>query len=422
MRERPPNANNSAAGDDGIFTLPIERALRAATIPRDGPFGRRSRGSLIAPRVRISGAWRSAAVAAAMVVATTTTGWSQCAALCPPNNPPPPPVSATSSAIGASANYALFGLGTQYLHLLGGMGGPSWQSSLFGTGPNPGGGGAPAAPATPTWRAWGEVYGQASSTGAQQQANFPGDSRRTYGGVAGIAMNVTPAATVGLSVDQSRTAIDIVGLPQHASLDLTQIGINGAYEFGAWTVSAAGVGGFARVDSNRDTLSGPATAAYDAHIWGAIAEAAYYVPLGSARVVPKFGVDWTQSHTDAYAEMGGIDAVSVPAATADRTRIFGGAEIGNTFVTSTTVVDLSGYARVVDILSQHVPNVTVSAVSGPATPITVFGVTESKYGVDTGASVSVRLSPIARLYAIYDGRFRDGFESHTGTVGVELRW
>jgi hypothetical protein len=407
---------------DGIFTLAIERALRALTIAR----GRSDCGRLTARLTRIAGGTsvlRRAVVAAAVLVATTTAGWAQgcITAFCPPNQPPP--VSATSAAIGAASNYALFGLGTRYLQLLGGMGGPSWQSSMFGTGPNPGGGGAPAAPAGPTWRAWGELYGQVSHTGAQQQANFPGDSRHTYGGVAGIAMNVTPSATLGLSVDQSKTHIDIVGLPQHASFDLTQVGVNGAYELGAWTVSAAGVGGFARVDSLRnDTLSGAATAAYDAHVWGAIGEAAYYVPLGSARVVPKFGADWTKTHTDAYAEVGGIDAVSVPAATADRTRIFAGAEIGNTWVGSAAVVDLSAYARAVDILSQHVPNVTVSAVSGPATPITVFGVTESKYGADTGASVSLRLSPLARLYAVYDGRFRNGFESHTGTLGLELRW
>ncbi len=369
---------------------------------------------------RVDGAWRIAAIAAAMVVATTTTVWAQCSALCGP--PTPTQVTNTSAAIGLSSNYALFGLGTNYLQLLGNQGGPSWQSSLFGTGPNPGGGGAPAPPAQPKYRAWSELYGQASQTGAQAAANFPGDSRRTYGGVAGLAMNVTPSATLGLSVDQSRTRIDITGLPQHATLDLTQIGVNGAYELGAWTVSAAGIGGFARVDSDRDTPSGPATAAYDASLWGAIAEADYYVALGSVRVVPKFGADWTQTHTDAYAETGGVDAVSVPAARADRTRIFAGAEVGNTWVTSSTVFDLSGYAKVVDILSQHVPDLTVSAVSGPATPVTVFGLTESKYGVDTGASASVRLSAMMRLYAVYDGRFRDGFRSHTGTLGLEIRW
>lgn len=334
--------------------------------------------------------------------------------------PAPVPVPATSDAIGAGADYALFGLGTRYLQSLVGRGGPTAQGSLFGTGPNPGGGGAPAPPAGPTYRAWSELYGQSSQTGARP--NYPGDSRRTAGGVAGLAMTVAPGAMLGLSVDQSRTWMDIAGLPQHANFDLTQFGVNGAYEMGAWTFSAAGVTGIARIRSDRDTSSGPATAAYDAALWGVIGEAAYTIALGSARVVPKFGADWTRTRADPYAESGGIDAVSVPSATADRTRLFAGAEVGNTWITAGTVLDLSGYVRVVNIVSQHVPALTLSAVSGPATPVTVFGVTESKYGLDTGAIASVRLSAIARLYAVYDGRFRDGYQSHTGTLGVEFRW
>jgi uncharacterized protein with beta-barrel porin domain len=54
--------------------------------------------------------------------------------------------------------------------------------------------------------------------------------------------------------------------------------------------------------------------------------------------------------------------------------------------------------------------------------MTVFGIAEGKYGLDTGVVASLRLSPIARLYATYDGRFRQGFQSNGGTLGLELRW
>jgi uncharacterized protein with beta-barrel porin domain len=374
---------------------------------------------------RLRGAWRSAALAVAMLAAAMTASAAQSSGPPPPPPAPPPPppvlpVSNTSAAVGNAASYAVFGLGSRYLQMLGGLGGPGQQSSLFGTGPNPGGGGAPAPPTPPRFRAWAETYGLTAHTGAQ--TDFPGDSRRTYGGVAGLAMNVAPGAMLGLSVDQSRSRIDITGLPQHATLDLTQVGINGAYELGSWTFSAAGIAGFAGVDSNRDTPSGGATASYNAGLWGVIGEASYYIPLGSARIVPKFGADWTQTHTKAYSETGGIDAVMVPEATAERSRIFAGAEIGNTWVAGATVFDLAGYAKAVDILSQRVPVLTVSAVSGPATPITVFGVAEGKFGLDAGVMASVRLSPIARLYALYDGRFRNGFQSNGGTLGLELRW
>ena len=408
-----------APGDDEVLTVLTDCASCAARAAR-----------ATSPRrclPRLGDTMRAGAMVAlmaiAMLIAATSTGVAQCAFACPPPPPPPPPptpVPGTSAAIGVSTDYALFGLGSNYLQHLANMGGPSAYHSLFGTGPNPGGGGAPAPTDAPRYRAWTEFYGISAQTGAQNV--FPGDTRRTYGGVAGLAMNVTPDAMLGLSVDQSHTAIDIVGLPQHAKFDLTQVGANGSYQLGAWTFSAAGVVGFAGIDSNRDTPSGPATASYRANLWGVIGEADYLIPLGSARLVPKFGADWTHTHADAYSELGGIDAVSVPAAEAHRGRLFAGLEVGNTWVTGTTVFDLSGYAKAMDIISQHVPALTVSAVTGPATPVTVFGVSESKYGVDAGASASIRLSEIARLYAAYDGKFRDGFTSHGGTIGLELRW
>ncbi len=340
----------------------------------------------------------------------------------PPTPQPTPQVSNTSANTAVSSAFAALDLNGRYLQYLGGLGGPGWLANLFGSGPNPGGGGAPAAAAaaTPRYRAWAEVYGLSSRTGPQ--VNFPGDTRSSVGGVAGLAANVAPGLMLGMSVDQSRTRINIVSLPQHATLDLTQVGVNAAYETGAWTFSAAGVAGFAHVDSNRDTPSGPATAGYRANLYGAIGEASYYIPLGAARIVPKFGADWTRVRADAYTEAGGIDAVVVPAAVAERARVFAGGEIGRTWVIDKTVLDLSWYGRGVDIIHQQVPSLTINAAAGPATPITVIGVSESKYGFDTGAAASVRLSPLARLYALYDGRFRHGFQSHGGTLGLELRW
>ena len=112
----------------------------------------------------------------------------------------------------------------------------------------------------------------------------------------------------------------------------------------------------------------------------------------------------------------------MPNAMANRGRIYAGAEVGNTWVKGSTVFDLSAYAKGVDILFQRVPNLAVNSVLGVATPITVFGVQEAKYGIDTGAMASLRLSPIARLYAVYDGKFREHYQSHSGTLGVEFRF
>ena len=41
---------------------------------------------------------------------------------------------------------------------------------------------------------------------------------------------------------------------------------------------------------------------------------------------------------------------------------------------------------------------------------------------DAGAAVSLSLSNSFRLYARYDGRFREHFDSHQGTAGLEVKW
>src|SRR5262249_11410893 len=151
---------------------------------------------------------------------------------------------------------------------------------------NPQGGGAD----TPTerYRAWLEGYGVGARTSAQD--DFTGDKRTTAGGIAGFAVTTAPGLTLGLSVDQSRTNVGIVGFDQTGRIDLTQVGANAVFESGNWTFGAALVRGFGRVHSSRAGTTGPITADYDATLWGALGEMSYYVALpNNSRLVPKLG-------------------------------------------------------------------------------------------------------------------------------------
>jgi uncharacterized protein with beta-barrel porin domain len=104
--------------------------------------------------------------------------------------------------------------------------------SLFRTAANPGNNPAGSGddPMHERYRAWLEGYGLAARTGAQ--SDFPGDRRRTYGGILGFGAMVAPGVAFGLSVDRSRTKIDVTGLAQSGRIDLTQIGFNGSFERG----------------------------------------------------------------------------------------------------------------------------------------------------------------------------------------------
>jgi uncharacterized protein with beta-barrel porin domain len=313
-----------------------------------------------------------------------------------------------------SAGAAVINLGSNFLERLGDQASSGFGSALR---KNPGGGGASEATDGPVFRSWGEAYGISSATSAQ--GDFAGDHRQTWGGVAGIGARVLPGVNVGISVDQSHTAIDVPLALQSAGLDLTQIGLNASVDKGPWTWAMAVVHGFGKINSSRDTGFGTASAGYDAHIDGALTELSYYWSVDQSRIVPKAAFEYVRAVTGGFQEVGGLDPVSATGATSERSRILLGAEIGHYWIVSQKILDLSAYGKFVDNLSQDFSSTLVSL--GPES-ITVQGIGESRYGADAGAALSLSLTDTVRLYANYDGKFRAATQSHQGTLGVEVKW
>lgn len=328
--------------------------------------------------------------------------------------PPPTQIfpGASDNAAQISATNTQLDIGSNFLRRLG-------QHATWGYAQrdNSGGGGAPESVATQPYRAWVEGYGNASRTAAQ--GTFLGDERRSWGAVAGLGMTLAPGFTAGVSVDQSRTRIDAPLALQSAHLDLTQIGVNAAYTSGPWTLAFAAVHGFAAIDSNRSTTGGPALAAYDGRIDGVLGEISYYHAIGQSRIVPKLNLEYVVAHTDSFQEYGGLDPVTVADARAERARVMAGAEIGHYWIVGQQIVDVSAYGKFVDNFMQNANTVQVSLGTNS---IAVQGIRESMYGADAGAGLSWIMNRTTRLYASYDGKFRDGFTSHQGTLGLEVKW
>jgi autotransporter-like protein len=195
-------------------------------------------------------------------------------------------------------------------------------------------------------------------TGAQ--GDFVGDRRQTWGGVGGIGARLAPGVNVGVSVDQSRTKIDVPLALQAATLDLTQIGANASVDKGPWTWAIALVHGFGEVNSSRDTGAGFARAGYNAHIDGALTELSYYRSLDQSRIVPKAAFEYVRASTASFQELGGLDPVMASGATVERSRILLGAEIGHYWIFDQKIFDLSAYGKFIDNASQNFGSVTVS--------------------------------------------------------------
>jgi uncharacterized protein with beta-barrel porin domain len=349
------------------------------------------------------------------MAAASTSVQAQFAVIIPvvtPASTPFPVPSDVNSDISAGSTMA--NLGSNFLERLG-------QQASYGFGSglrrNPGGGGASEATDAPAFRMWGELYGISATNGAQ--GDFAGDRRQTWGGVAGFGGRIAPGVNVGISIDQSHTAIDVPLALQSAGLDLTQIGLNASVDKGPWTWAIALVHGFGQINSSRDTGFGFASAGYGAHLDGALTELSYYWSLDQSRIVPKAAFEYMRAVTGSFQETGGLDAVSATGATLERSRILIGAEIGHYWIINQKILDLSAYGKFVDNLTQDFSSTTVSL--GPES-ITVQGIGESRYGADAGASASLSLNDTVRLYVNYDGKFRATNQSHQGTLGVEVKW
>ena len=148
----------------------------------------------------------------------------------------------------------------------------------------------------PRYRSWLEGYGSRAHTGPQ--ASFVGDARTDFGGTAGIGATLTPNLSVGASVDQGRSKIDLADGTQSSRIDLTQIGLTAALSSGPWALGVAGVNGFGRIESARTEAAGEATASYGTQLWGAVAELTYYWSKDNWRIIPKAGADWAHTSSD----------------------------------------------------------------------------------------------------------------------------
>jgi uncharacterized protein with beta-barrel porin domain len=313
----------------------------------------------------------------------------------------------------ASTQGGLFDIGSHFQTRL-----SAQMSYRDGTsaGNNPQGGGADS-PAD-RYRTWFEGYGISSKTDAQ--GLFLGDHRKVSGGIAGFGATVTQGLTLGVSVDAGRTNIDVPGAT--GRVDLTQIGLIGNFEHGPWNLGVTGIYGFGNVKSDRFDTGGISSASYLAHLWGTMAELSYYVALpNNSRFVPKLTADWLQTHTDSFAESGGNNPVSGSAVTASRIRMMVGGEIGHSWLVGRQIFDFAVYGRLVNNLAQNIGDLAVSNPGASGLQL-VAGIRESSMGADAGAAFSVKVSPLARLYAAYDGRFRGNLTSHSGSVGAEFRF
>ena len=127
------------------------------------------------------------------------------------------------------------------------------------------------------------------------------------------ARRLMPGINIGVSVDQSRTTIDVPLAMQSATLDLTQFGFNASVDKGPWTWASRWCMVSATSIPAATPASGNANAGYNAQIDGALTELDYYWTKDQSRIVPKAALEYVRATTGSFQEVGGLDPLMASA-------------------------------------------------------------------------------------------------------------
>ena len=233
-----------------------------------------------------------------------------------------------------------------------------------------------------------------------------------------IGARVVPGINIGLSIDQSRSAIDIPLALQSATIDLTPDRFHGLRRQRAVDLGQRGGARFRQHQfAPRHRLW-----ASDRRIQCAARRRAERDQLlleqGPDRIVPKAAFEYVRAGTGSLQEIGGLDPVSATGATIERWRDLGRRGGRPLLDLQPKIFDLSGYGKFVDNVVQN--------FSDHRQPWRA----EHHVAGDRREPVRRRCRRVGvaqpdrhrRLYANYDGKLRAVMQSHQGTLGVEVKW
>jgi hypothetical protein len=269
--------------------------------------------------------------------------------------------------------------------------------------------------------AWSDVYDVWSKTGGSGRR--PGEGATSSGVSAGFGAQLNEEATLGIAVSQGRTVAKTLGLGDSAATSLTQFGPWAQYRLGQLRLSGGVFYGTGTTNSiSAADLPGQTTSGrYGVQLWGGSLEARYRMTDGPLSISPKFGGDLVQIRSASFTETG-PQALVANAGQVTRTRIWAGANLAQEVSFSWGKLDLSGQARLVDVLSGRDTSLTMGYAFAPGTTTTLHGVTAEAISVETGIRVGMPLTRLLSLAVAYDGGFANRAQSHVATLGLRLIW
>jgi uncharacterized protein with beta-barrel porin domain len=274
-----------------------------------------------------------------------------------------------------------------------------------------------------TTGAWARGYGTFGD-GSATTGNSPFTDRRS-GVVGGLDGRFGEGMRGGFAFDYGHTAVNFTDGSGATNLDSYAIAAYGGWHAGAWY--ASGIASFAWNDYGTSRLFpalglAPASGNFSGQSYGAEGQLGYVIQQQGFAVAPDLTLIYAHARTDAFTETGSMASLTVAAANSDSLQTILGVRASTTLMTSMGRVlpeVRAGWSHEFLNASQ---SITAAFVAAPASPFTVVGANYGRDSAVVGAGVAAEISPNAKLYIDYDGKFTGGFNQNAVSAGFRVQF
>ncbi|CEJ10347.1 Extracellular serine protease precursor [bacterium YEK0313] len=270
------------------------------------------------------------------------------------------------------------------------------------------------------WQVFGEAFGRQSGLGADASRGIARSSGDLAGLAGGIGYRAAPGILVGAALQWGNSTMRVKDpiVPERLAVDLTQIGLFGSFRDGPASLGASLAYGTGRAR----TGIGGAMAGRGVTTFSAAARLGYDLSFGPLVVTPDLGLRYGAVRAGGFAEMGGSVPLVGSRETIDATRGWLGVSFAAPFRHDGMAFAPRAYLRLTHDFGAAGGRAEVAFAALPGMALTAFGPGIGRFGAEFGASVEARLTPQIGIFAAYDGRLAERFQSHTASGGLRIVW
>ncbi|MGO7837462.1 autotransporter outer membrane beta-barrel domain-containing protein [Rhizobium johnstonii] len=271
-------------------------------------------------------------------------------------------------------------------------------------------------------RAWTSAYGNISMLESDGNASSATNAR---GGALYGADWMIDDISAGVFAGFGQSLFEISDLGSTANVDSVHLGLYAAQRSGNFEIKLGASNSWYDIETRRNIafpgFSDTQTASYHGNTAQVFSEASYDFRFSQSLIVTPFGrLDYGISHRDSFEEDGGAASLSGESAREDMFASTVGLRAQRQSViadkTVTTGIDVA-WRRA---LYQGTPLSHLTFENGGS--FTVKGVQNSSDSVVAGGSVAFQLASDASLALSYRGEFGDGFNRHSGSARLDVRF